>query len=310
MNKWKEKFSNIYNDYKEEALDLWNGFKEKVFLLKEQIKNDFNDPKLRKNYAIYASVLLVITLLFANLFISFAYYTNEAEFILIRAKVSEKYASNYDYTLQVYLENAANDGQYHLGKQIPAFGYTYSGYKCQNKSTLVYNEAMKSTSVDLAQQDVCSIYFDLKAAVDLVINVKLEENAGSNTYKDGKQIPVYGYQYSHYDCDNGGELTYNSSLHSVSLTSSGKNSCNLYFKKAKADVTMRLFVENTAGQGDYIERLTIPANRTYHLNSLKTSCQNANGGRVDKDIYYRNGYIETSSEEIVSCKIYLDLDNA
>lgn len=153
MNKWKDKFIEIVDDYVEDA-------KEVGILLREKYENDLNDPKIRNKFVIGASILLVITILVANIFSSFAYYYDESEgYTLIDATVGRMYIDDYDYTLLIFVESSEDEGIYKLNKEIPTIGYTYNGYSCLNNSNLLYTDSEKITKTTLQEKDVCSLYF-------------------------------------------------------------------------------------------------------------------------------------------------------
>ena len=151
----KEKLIETIDDYVEDA-------KEVGRLLKEKYQNDINNPRIRKKYVTIASILLVITILIANIFTSLAYYSEDEEgAILIQAKVGRMYIDDYDYTLLVFLEDEEEKGFFKLADSIPSIGYTYNGYSCLNNSTLLYDEGNKITRTTITEKDVCSIYFRL-----------------------------------------------------------------------------------------------------------------------------------------------------
>lgn len=153
MNKWKDKFVEIVDDYVEDAKEVGN-------LLREKYENDLNDPKIRNKFVIGASILLVITILAANIFSSFAYYYDESEgYTLIDATVGRMYIDDYDYTLLIFVESNEDEGIYKLNKEIPTIGYTYNGYSCLNNSNLLYTDSEKITRTTLREKDVCSLYF-------------------------------------------------------------------------------------------------------------------------------------------------------
>ncbi len=152
----KEKIVDIIQDYIDDAKEFWK-------LLKNKFYHYLNDPKMQKKYIITASILLLLTILIANIFNSYAYYFDETEgFTIINAKVGNMYIDDYDYTLLVFVESSKGSGVYQLSSTIPNTGYTYNGYSCLKNSTLVYSDNEKITRTNLKQKDVCSIYFNYK----------------------------------------------------------------------------------------------------------------------------------------------------
>lgn len=316
----KKNILKIYNEYKDEFLKYMRFFRKKLKKLYKKFLYYYNSVKRnilrkenRKKYLTTTGILIIGNLLLINIYISFGYYFEEASLSLIKATVGNMYLEEYDYVLLVYLENTDStgngNGKYHLSDSIPTLGYNYSGYKCQNNSTLVYDEETKTTSVTMEQKEICSVYFDVIGSMDLTVQIMLEDNIGSNTYSVSERIPAFGYKYSYYECANNGTLEYNSNLHTVKLSSSTKEFCSIYFTKESSDITVSLYVEETYQAGDYIERLSIPTNTSYTLNDSKSGCVNNNNERVDTDITYEDGYINIESSEIINCSIYLDKEN-
>ncbi len=313
----KKKILEIWQEYVKDAKRLGHTIKRKWRYFKENLQDAVYDAVMRirntnnkKKYVLIASFLIVLNVLIINLLISYSFYNNEAAIPIVHSKVGDMYTANYDYVLQVFLENTnpnSNDKKYFLANNIPSGGgYRYSGYKCVKGSTLNYDEENKNTSIDLLQKESCSIYFDLESSLDVKVNIMLEEGINSETYVLGKNIPVYGYRYNNFSCENGSELTYNSETHAVNVLTDGKESCNIYFKKEQADVVIDLFIENGFGTGDYIVRETIPQNGTYNLNATKSYCENNLKERLDGVLSYSDGYIETLSESVAYCTVYLD----
>ncbi len=304
----KEKIREIINDYVVDGKKMLGLIKYKSIHLITKIKEDLNDPSTRKKYIRGLSVF-VIFLLLVVINSSYGYYGDTASIPLARAKVGNLYLNDKDYVLLIYLQNTSqnNDGSkdYHLSSNIPSIGYEYSGYKCQNDSTLVFNEDSLTASATINKKDTCSVYFDMVAPLDVTINVMLEDNVGSDTYTLGTNIPYYGYKYNNFDCTNNSELTYDSNLHKVTLKTPGKDVCNLYFKKDAADVIVNLYVENTLDTEDYIKRFTIPTDVNYSLNSEKSVCKN-NNERVENNITYVDGYINLDTQVVTECDVYLD----
>ena len=288
-------------------------YKTKTKEIYIKVKNNFMESKNRKKYLVTTSILIIINLLIINIFISFGYYTDNVQIPLIRAKVGNMNLQEYDYTVLVYLESTDSqgngNGNYELSGAIPAIGYAYSGYQCDNNSTLIYDADTMTTSVTTDHKERCSVYFDIVGSLDLSIKIMIEEMPGSDTYILSNQVPAFGYKYSHYECTNGGTLEYNSTLHKVKLSTSEKEYCNMYFTKEESDITVNLFVESEINTENYIERLNIPSNTLYEINQTRSVCTNNNNERVDTSITFTDGYIETTLEENATCDIYLDVTN-
>lgn len=337
----KTKIIEIFNDYYIDLLLYLKKIKKYFKKIYRVLRYRFNNPqtKFEKNFydilndvymffiPVYISVkeyllkaenrkknlttigFLIIICLFTLISMpSFAIYQNEFEFSLINNVVGDKYASQFDYSLLIYIEDSNKCGKYNLTSTIPSLGYNYSGYKCKNNSILIYDNETKNTSVTTNQKDVCSVYFDV-INEDLGIKIMLEDNPNSNIYVLSNNIPYYGYKYSHYECDNNSVLTYNSDLHKVNMSSTTNDNCTIYFNQDKTDLEVTLFIEETYQKKDYIEKASIPSNKIYVLNNENSECINNNNERIETEISYIDGYIEILSNEATYCKVYLDLAN-
>ena len=131
--------------------------KNKTNILKEYIFSAEN----RKRNLVTLGVFIILNLLIMNLYFSNAYYFVEASYPLIHAKVGNIYSLDYDYVFFIYLQDEIDSSRYNLAGDIPLVGYSYSGYSCNNNSVLIYDDILKTTSVDLDKKDVCSVYFDV-----------------------------------------------------------------------------------------------------------------------------------------------------
>lgn len=280
--------------------------------LSDIVENVFLTSKYRKRNLIVTGSLIIVCLFLLVLYPSFAYYQNDYEFKLIGGVVGDMYANQFDYSLLIYVEepNSLGDGSgtYNLTSEIPSFNYVYSGYKCNNNSTLNYDETTTLASVTINQKEICSLYFDLINTADISVQIMVEDSIGSNSYKLSNFIPYFGYKYSHYECDNNSNLTYNNELHKISVETSSKEHCQVYFKKEEADIEVRLFIEQNYGLKNYIERFSIPSNKEYVIND-NSVCFNENNERIETDISYTDGYVEVNPLGVSYCQVYLDLKN-
>lgn len=322
----KIKLQNIYKkyikDYIEEFKKYYHKFKKYLKKIYRKIKYHWHNPQsnLGKKIKEYLQtkpakiglsimgVLLIIIIISSIIKPSHAIYQNEHQFSILNGIVGN---SQYDYTLLIYIENFTDNegsGKYSLSDNIPLFGYAYSGYNCKNNSVLIYDDVTKYTKVDLDKKDICSIYFDYTNSADITSTIMLEEAVNSNTYKAFDTIPYYGYRYSHYECENNSELTYDSNNHKINVKANSKDKCQIYFKKEESDIEVKLYVEDSINSNNYIEKNSIPSNKIYKLNEDKSECLN-NNERTETEISYSNGYIEVISKEVTYCKVYLDLEN-
>jgi len=290
--------------------------KKKLLNISNRLKNIYKkiqanllNYKNRKKYLTMTGILIFFNVLLINTYFSYGYYYINDSLSLLKAKVGNMYNS-FDYVLLVYKEDVKTSGngsgKYLITESIPTFGYNYSGYRCQNGSILIFDEETKKASVTPIKKEVCSIYFDAIDGMDIAVKVMLEDDVGSSKYISSSSIPSYGYKFSYYKCKNNSSIDYNSEKHTIKISANSKEECNIYFTKERADISLRLYVEENYQTEDYIERVSIPSNNIYTLNKIKSYCENQKNERVETTITYKDGYINLGVEEISSCKIYLD----
>jgi len=309
----KEKIKEIIKEYKNDFIKYFKKYKDKSKRFLLNIKDNLLKKENRKRYLTTIGILIIFNLLLMSIYVSYGYYYEDTGMPLIHASVGNIYYDTYEYSLLVYLEDTNNsgvgNGKYHLVEEIPTFGYTYTGYKCLNNSTLIYDDETKTTSVTTEQKELCYIYFDIIGSMDFTFKIMLEDTVGSNNYSVNNSIPAYGYKYSHYECENNGVLEYNSELHTIKLSSSTQEYCTVYFKKEEIDINININIEQNYKSGDYVIKNTIPSNIAYVLNESKSSCLNNLNERIENNIAYDNGYINVDTNEVVTCNVYLDIEN-
>lgn len=301
--KLKIKLNEIYERY---IKKYYFKCKIKLKILYFKISQIFHNSKNIKSLIII-EIFIFIGIIFYVINPSFAIYQNNYEFSFLRSIVG---SNKYDYTLLIFLENTSSNGtdKYSLSNNIPLFGYTYSGYNCNNDSILTYDEKTKSAKVDLLKKDICYIYFDISNSVDISTLIMLEDEVNSNTYSISSNIPYYGYKYSYYECDNDSKLTYDSIKHLVNIQSSKIDVCKIFFKKDKADIEISLYVESAFKSNTYNKMDKIPSDVLYNLNKNMSECLN-NNERIETTMNYTNGYIEIDTKNVTNCKVYLNVAN-
>ena len=156
-----------------------NYFKNKYHKAKEYLLSSENR---RKNLTtILLLIVLHLVLLIAS---SAAYYNDTVGIPLIHATIGDLDAEKYDYVLKIFIQDINNNGNktYHLVNSIPTYNYKYSSYNCKNNSSFLYDDINKVTSVTMDKKDVCSIYFDLESAADIIVNIYIQDNEDSSKY--------------------------------------------------------------------------------------------------------------------------------
>lgn len=131
-----------------------------------------------------------------------------------------------------------NQKNYREIVSIPAYGYEYAGYTCKSDATVTYNQELKTFSVATLTKNDCYAYFYKTIEADIIVNVYVQTDVGSNIYQEVKSIPTNkayivstrdGYKSACYD-SNGVEtssvITYSGGYVTVNATE--KQTCNVY----------------------------------------------------------------------------------
>lgn len=177
---------------------------------------------------------------------NYSYDDTNKEFTLVSDKrVTCEFYFKKEMTsdIDVYLLKQVDAGEYnHDNKQytlinnIPAFGYTYDSYVCNNGSTLTFNAETRKVTVAASQRDKCYVYFDKGVDADIVVNVFVQESEGANTYKQVDNIPG-GRVYKLSEVRTSSCKDTNDQLSSAGITYDGfinidnivsKQECNVY----------------------------------------------------------------------------------
>ncbi|MBQ7030869.1 MAG: hypothetical protein IJN13_00660 [Bacilli bacterium] len=109
------------------------------------------------------------------------YYDKEMDPDIKAFVMLENDAGSYDYNGKSYL----------LSNTIPAYGYSYLEYKCDDEeanTTLTYNASTREITVSTTEQNVCYVYFENVINTNLVVNVYIEQE-DSEAYLNVQTIP-------------------------------------------------------------------------------------------------------------------------
>ncbi|MBE6156594.1 MAG: hypothetical protein E7161_02495 [Firmicutes bacterium] len=153
----------------------------------EKIKDILLKFENRKKNLTIIGILIVVHLFLLNLQVSYGFYQDTASFSLVNAVVGNLYLDDHDYVLLVYLENpdstGSGSGTYYLADDIPTDGYSYSGYKCHNNSTLIFDDYTMTAIVTVEQTEVCSLYFDIVENIESA-SLMYTNNVGRDKYEE------------------------------------------------------------------------------------------------------------------------------
>ena len=167
--------------------------------------------------------------------------------ITSNTKVSCKFYFNKtaESDINVYIAVEDDNGEltydgknYREIESIPAYGYEYRGAECQKDATISYDAATKTFNVSSLTKNECYAYFYKTLESDIIVNVFVQTELGSNIYQQVNTIPENkGYIVSPkadyisacYDSNGNitdGIITYSGGY--ISATAKEKQTCNVY----------------------------------------------------------------------------------
>lgn len=147
--------------------------------------------------------------------------------------MKEDVAGTYTYSV--------NSKTYSIIESIPAYGYKYIGYECENAvEALNYDSITKKFSVSTKTKNTCYAYFDQAGSADIIANVYVQSDVGSTIYNYVETIPsnnIYvlstnknSYCYDSTGTDTGATITYTDGY--IDITANGKQTCDVYLDLA------------------------------------------------------------------------------
>lgn len=103
-----------------------------------------------------------------------------------------------DINVNVMLENDEgnnlyNNKKYLVNKVIPAYGYKYVGYTCDDEEAVQsfeYDSETKKFIISTSTGNTCYAYFDKYGSSDIVVNAYVQSEAGSAVYEPVETIPA------------------------------------------------------------------------------------------------------------------------
>lgn len=276
---------------------------------------DFLDKN--KNRLIAGASVIFLALI--TIYISYAYYQQTLE---EKPIIGGQVGDIPDIEVRIMVQQRDGNGNAITGKYetyhyIPKAGYEYNEElsKCSN-GTIQYNNETFDANVETEGNDLCYLYFDSTAQLDISLDVYLQDinpQTGEGitdkyTKIDTITIPSIGYSLNSdkSKCDNEGTVTYDEKENKVSVEATKRNTrCSAYMDVKDVDVLVRLHLEKYKGAGEYYEAKTIPNNITYKLHENdKTQCTNSG------NVTYENQELTITSVNKTVCDVYLDIDTA
>lgn len=255
--------------------------------------------------------LIVVLLACIGMFITYAYY-QVVEDTPIIGGTTGKIA---DLDVRVMAEERDGNGtglnSYALYPYIPQAGYVYNASKsyCTNGSEIYYDAATYSADIIAYGHDVCYLYFDSIANLDLTLYVYAEniDSDGNGTSEYTKlettALPSIGYVLNDESyCENGSSLSYSSEDNLFTIDATGKDVCYAYMDAIDVDIQLKLYIQAKAGSSLYYEASSIPSNVYYTLREDSACTGNST-------LTMENQKVVISAVSRTSCVAYLDVSS-
>lgn len=267
---------------------------------------------LNKNKIPLICIVIVVLLACVGLIVTYAFYQVVDVKPIIGGATSE--ISDLDIRIMAEERDANGNGlnTYGLYPYIPKAGYVYNETKskCTNGSTIKYDSKNYSADITALGHDVCYLYFDSTAQLDITLNVYAENvdsdgnGNGEYTELETTALPTIGYEInaSKSKCQNGSTVTYSAADNLFSVESNQKDVCDVYMDAMDVDIALKIYVQAKKNSATYYEAKTIPSNLFYAL-STKSACTGTSTMSI------KNQKIVIAATGRTSCVAYLDVSS-
>ena len=267
---------------------------------------------LNKNKIPLISIAIVVLLSCVGLIVTYAFYQVVDVKPIIGGATSE--ISDLDIRIMAEERDANGNGlnKYGLYPYIPKSGYVYNETKskCTNGSTIKYDSKNYSADITALGHDVCYLYFDSTAQLDITLNVYAENvdsdgnGNGEYTKLETTALPTIGYEInaSKSKCQNGSTVTYSAADNLFSVESNQKDVCDVYMDAMDVDIALKIYVQAKKNSTTYYEAKTIPSNLFYAL-STKSACTGTSTMSI------KNQKVVIAATGRTSCVAYLDVSS-
>lgn len=267
---------------------------------------------LNKNKIPLISIVIVVLLACVGLIVTYAFYQVVDVKPIIGGATSE--ISDLDIRIMAEERDANGNGlnTYGLYPYIPKAGYVYNETKskCTNGSTIKYDSKNYSADITALGHDVCYLYFDSTAQLDITLNVYAENvdsdgnGNGEYTKLETTALPTIGYEInaSKSKCQNGSTVTYSAADNLFSVESNQKDVCDVYMDAMDVDIALKIYVQAKKNSATYYEAKTIPSNLFYAL-STKSACTGTSTMSI------KNQKVVIAATGRTSCVAYLDVSS-
>lgn len=263
-----------------------------------------------KNRVPLISILILVLLACVGLVATYAFYQVKVDSPIIGGSTSKL----ADLDIRIMAEERDSNGNglnsYGLYPYIPKAGYVYNSEMsyCTNGSTITYNSDTFDADIVAYGHDVCYLYFDSVAQLDITLNV-YAENVNSDGYGTGEYtklettaLPSIGYELNttKSGCENGSLVTYDPKENQFSVEASNKDVCNAYMDAMDVDIALKIYVQVKKNSDNYYEAKSIPTNAFYEL-SDKSACTGTSTMSI------KNQRVVIAATSRTSCVAYLDV---
>lgn len=299
--------------------------KDKINTYVNDIKKLFNKDiteQVKKYRIPLIGGVVVILLACISIFVTYAFYQVEAVTPIVGGSTGDI----ADIELRVMVEDridgvenidnenygTAIEGEYVLYPYIPQAGYEYNEAKsyCTNGSVINYDPNTFEADITAYGHDVCYMYFDSTANLDITLRVYAEnvdattgEGTGNYTILETTTMPSIGYELNQEKttCTSNATVSYIAADNLFSVEATGKAECDVYMDALNVDIALKIFLQSKSGSPTYYEADTIPSNYYYDLNSEKSSCTGTSTLSLD------NQRVVVAATSRTSCVAYLDV---
>ncbi len=277
---------------------------------------------LNKYKILLVSIAIVVVLACVGLIVSYAFY----QVIDTNPVVLTTTPEIPDLDVKVMAEdrdtNGNGVGSYSVYPYIPKAGYKYNSTKsyCTNGATITYDSTNYDAVIDATSHDVCYLYFDSTASLDITLEVYAEnvnsdgEGNGEYTKLETTTLPSVGYEFnsSKSYCVYASDpdtvvadttVTYSSEKQNFTVNAAKKGAiCKAYMDAMDVDIQLKLYVQTKKGSTTYVEVDTIPTNSYYVLKS-NSACTGSSTMTI------KNQQVIIAATSRTSCVAYLDVSS-
>ena len=258
------------------------------------------------------SIAVVVILACIGLIVTYAFYQVVDTKPIIGGATTE--ISDLDIRIMAEERDVNGNGlgSYGLYPYIPKAGYKYNSTKsyCTNGSVINYDANNYDADITAYGHDVCYLYFDSTAQLDITLNVYAENvdsdgnGNGEYTKLETTALPTIGYELNttRSSCKSGSTVSYIASENLFSVESSEKDVCDIYMDAMDVDIALKIYVQAKKNSTLYYEAKSIPTNNFYALGT-KSACTGTS------TMSMKNQKVVVSATGRTNCVAYLDVSS-